>query len=469
MKVLLISYDNEAHINSFPLGLAYIAQAIREEGHEIEIYFQDIYHYPDEHITEFLDHHYFDAIGIGACGGYYQYRKIKSICQAVKNADKNHMLFLGGHLVSPEPEYFLRKFHADVVIMGEGELTTKELLKAYDKEKRHFRDLDKILGLAYKDENGNCVVNQRRPVIKDLNTISFPAYDLFPMDHYALMRYPNAKRTDRCAFMISGRGCPYTCNFCYRMDKGFRPRSADSIIKEVKLLQKEYAITYFTFNDELLMSSVERTVELCNRFIEEDLKIRWLCNGRLNFASKDIEMLRLMKKAGCVFINYGIESMDNAALKNMNKALTTEMIIKGIENTLEAEISPGLNIIFGNIGESRKSIENDVEFLLKYDDHCQLRTIRPVTPYPGSPLYYYAIEKGLLNGIEDFYENKHTNSDLMTCNFTDLSDEDYYEALHWANSVLLKNHLVAQEKANKEVLDKLYLDKDSNFRGFRMT
>ena len=178
-------------------------------------------------------------------------------------------------------------------------------------------------------------------------------------------------------------------------------------------------------------------------------------------------MLELMKQAGCVFINYGIESMDNEALKRMNKNLTTDMIVRGVENTLDAGISPGLNIIFGNLGETRQSIENDVKFLLEYDDHAPLRTIRPVTPYPGTDLYHYAIERGLIKDIEDFYENKHVNSDLLTCNFTDLTDDEYYDALYWANNVLLENYLKNTRQANKTCLDKLYLEKDADFRGFR--
>lgn len=90
--------------------------------------------------------------------------------------------------------------------------------------------------------------------------------------------------------------------------------------------------------------------------------------------------LRKMKEAGCVFINYGIESMDNATLQLMHKYLDTDTIIKGIENTIEVGISPGLNIIYGNVGEPLSELVKDVEFLLKYDDHAQLRTIRPVTP-----------------------------------------------------------------------------------------
>ena len=156
-----------------------------------------------------------------------------------------------------------------------------------------------------------------------------------------------------------------------------------------------------------------------------------------------------MKDAGCHFINYGIESMDQTVLNNMKKGLRPEMIIKGIEDTLKVGISPGLNFIFGNIGDNRETLKKSVDFLLKYDDFSQKRTIRPVTPYPGSPLYYEAIKRGLLdkdNPAEDFYEKKHLNSDLIACNFTELSNEEFYDSLKWANKTLMKNYFDSQKE-----------------------
>ena len=153
----------------------------------------------------------------------------------------------------------------------------------------------------------------------------------------------------------------------------------------------------------------------------------------------------------------------------MNKALTTETIIKGIEATLAEGISPGFNIIFGNIGENKKTLSKGIEFLLKYDDGAQLRTIRPVTPYPGCPLYYYAIEKGLLKDVEDFYENKHLNSDLLSVNFTELSDDEFYKALFEANKRLFENYFKHKKQLAINTARKLYYNRDSTFRGFRQT
>ncbi len=213
------------------------------------------------------------------------------------------------------------------------------------------------------------------------------------------------------------------------------------------------------------MSSAKRTFNLCEAFIKSGLNIRWSCNGRLNYARPDV--LEVMKKAGCVFINYGIEAMDDRILKNMQKALTTEQITKGIEATLAAEISPGFNIIFGNIGENAETLRKGVDFLLKYDDGAQLRNIRPVTPYPGSPLYYYAIKQGLLKDCEDFYENKHINSDLLAVNFTDMTDDEFHEALFKANKRLLENYFQKKLCGAIEDAKNLYMNKNKDFRGFR--
>jgi len=123
--------------------------------------------------------------------------------------------------------------------------------------------------------------------------------------------------------------------------------------------------------------------------------------------------------------------------------------------------------MFGNIGETKEDLNRTVNFLLNYKDYSELRTIRPVTPYPGSPLYYYAIEKGLLKDCADFYENKHTNSDLLSINFTDLTDEEFNKALLEANTALITQYY---DNALNQALNqakKLYLENDSTFRGFR--
>lgn len=462
MRILLVVYDNDSYIHVFPLGLAYIAAIYKKSGHEVVIYNQDAYHYPDEHLTEYLNKNTFDIVGVSVIAGYYQYRKLLIISRVINAAKNRPFYVIGGHGPSPEPEFFLRKTGADLVVIGEGEETALEIVEAIDRK----RDFNSVKGIAYLKDS-KCIKTAERPLIRNIDKITFPAFELFPMDYYTLIRAPHIKDNERCMPVISGRGCTFNCNFCYRMDKGFRPRSPENIIEEIELLKRNYRVRYIIFQDELLMSSVKRTQELCGAFIKAKLGIRWSCNGRLNFAKP--EALRLMKEAGCAFINYGIEAVDDQVLKNMNKALTVKQIIAGIEDTVASGISPGLNIIFGNIGDTKETLRKGVEFLLKYDDQAQLRTIRPVTPYPGSPLYYYAIKNGLLKDAEDFYENKHLNSDLLAVNFTGLTDDDFHEALCKANKRLIKNYHDKQLKKALATAEDLYKNKNASFRGFRRT
>lgn len=465
MKVLMVAYDNESYITWFPQGLAYLASALRNVGHDIEVYQQDIYHYPDSHLTNYLNNKNFDVVMVSVIGGYYQYRKLNKLSKAINNSiNRNKFKYIiGGHGPAAAPEYYLKKTKADVVGIGEGEITIVELFEAF-LGKRKLSDVD---GIAYFDYEDKYVKTNPRKLIENIDEIAMPAYDLFDMTYYSLLRMPNIEATERALPILSGRGCPFRCNFCYRMDKGFRPRSAKSIIEEIRMIKEKYNIKYIAFSDELLMSSRERAIELSQAFIDAELNIKWDCCGRLNYA--DIDVLEKMKEAGCVFINYGIESLDNNTLKVMNKALNKEMIIKGVENTLKVGISPGLNIIYGNIDEPLSAIDEAVEFLLKYDDHSQLRTIRPVTPYPGTELFNYAIEKGLIKDVEDFYENKHLNSDLLSVNFTKNSDDEIYEALYKANNKLIQRYIEIQKNNMESVCKDLYYNKNIEFRGFRQT
>ena len=460
MRVLLVVYDNDSYTHVFPMGLGYIAAVLEENGHDVEVYSQDKYHYPDAHLTEFLNNHEFDIVAVSVIAGYYQYQKLLKISAAINESKKRPTYVIGGYGPTPEPEFFIKKTGADVVVMGEGENTAIDLMKALEQK----TSLDDVLGIAFKSGK-KVTINPRRPLIEDLDTISWPAYKKFPIDYYRLEREPRIEKTDFSMPLMSARGCTFKCTFCYRMDTGYRSRNPVDLLDEVEYLHKEFLITYISFQDDLLMSSIPHTEDVCREFIKRNLPVKWNCSGRLNYCTP--ELIKLMKQAGCVFINYGIEAMDNEVLKKMKKGLRKDMIIKGIEMTLEEGISPGLNMMFGNIGDNKRTLKEAVDFLLKYDDFAQMRTIRPVTPYPGSPLYYDAIEKGLLKDVEDFYENKHINSEFLAANFTELSDEEFYESLHEANSTLLTNYYDAAKQQAMEQVTNLYKDRQVGFRGFR--
>ena len=462
MRILLVVYDNESYVHWFPQGLAYVAAVLRNQGYDVEVYSQDLHHWPDEHLTRHLDDNVYDVVGISVIAGYYQYAKLLALSEAINRSKNRPTYVIGGYGPTPDPEYFMEKTGADVVVMGEGEVTTVELFEALEKK----QSLAGILGIAWRD--GNAVnINPRRGVIEDVDSIAWPAYDLFPIEYYRLMREPGADSTEFLLPMMSGRGCTFKCTFCYRMDPGFRPRGTEAIVEEMKYLQADHGIGYIVFSDDLLMCSTPRTVEVCEAIIKSGIKIKWSCSGRLNYAKPDV--LKLMKEAGCVFINYGIESVDNEVLKNMKKGLNYEQIVAGVEATRALGIYTGLNIIFGNLGDTAETLQKSVDFLNEYSDGGQQRTIRPVTPYPGSPLFFEAVNQGLLTDTRDFYEQKHVNSDLLAVNFTNISDDDFHAHLADANTQLAENYFAKRLSETKDVIHNLYAEKDTTFRGFRQT
>jgi len=461
MNILLIIYDNGSYASEFPLGMGYIAATLKKEGHKVTIYNQDVYHYPERHLKQYLDTNHFDMIGASFVAGYWQYSKMLSISKAVNESKYRDMLLyiIGGHGPAAEPKYFLEKSGADLVVIGEGERTILEVLK--------HPYWEKIKGIAFFNNDGDFYKTERRPLIKNLDSVPFPEWDLFPINHYVMSPFPNMKHADRTFPVLASRGCLFNCVFCFRLDEGHRVRSVNNVIEEIQQLHDKYNITYIAFYDELFMSSFKRVDEMCKGIIETGIDLRWCCDGRLNFARKDT--LELMKKAGCVFINYGIESLDETVLKNINKHLTLKQIYDGIKNTLNVGISPGLNFIWGNPGDTKETLWKSIKFIIKHTDYSQFRTIRPVTPYPGCQLYDDAINKGLIKNVEDFYENKHQNSDLLTANFTNISDDEFYEELYEANRRLITNYYQHKIKESVAIAKKLYIDRDSNFRGYRHT
>jgi radical SAM superfamily enzyme YgiQ (UPF0313 family) len=301
-----------------------------------------------------------------------------------------------------------------------------------------------------------------------------PAWDLFPIQEYAnSVKFTGAGTNDRTLAVITSRGCVNRCSFCCRMEEGIRLRSIENISQELQILVSDYGITYFYFADEMFIPGKERIEGIVKAIEKLGKPIKYFCMARAQLGKKK-EIVKMLADSGCQIINYGLESLDQHVLNLMLKGVTVEDNYKAVETTIEAGIHPGLNFIWANPGDSVGSLQKIVDFLLKYDTLGQLRTIRPPTPYPGSPLYYQAIKSGKLAGPGDFFV-RFKNSDRLTVNFTTMPDDDVYAALLDANSTLIRNYFSKKgspEEAEPmiESFRKIYFPtnmEDLKFRGAR--
>lgn len=439
MKILFVIYDNQSSNAIAPLGLLYVAAYARQQGHEVAFYNQDVYHFPEEHLTQYLNENHYDVAAMGFCAGYYQHIKIKKICEAIRASKDAPFIVLGGHGPSPDPSYWINHTGANCVVIGEGEIG---FVKAIEKR-----------------WEGAIMV----PEVKDLDSLPFPYIDPLPMENYIKSTYLT-NPLDRGIGMISGRGCPYHCNFCYRLNDGIRMRSPGNIVEEIQKRKRDWNINFVWFWDELWMASEKRATELSEAFLDANLNIRFFATGRLNIVNERI--LKVMKRAGCVAIDYGIEQFDNKALAAMKKNLTEEQIERGIQITLASGIQPLFNIIWGNVGDTIESLNKSMLFLERYNDYGQLRVIRPVTPYPGSPLFDHCLERGLLEDSADFYE-KHKNLEIMTVNMTDIPDDRFYAALFDANKKIIRDYHNHQTDEQINAFKRVYFEGDYGYRGAR--
>lgn len=461
-RVLFIIHDLYQKDNHFPLGPAYLAAILRNLRVKVEIYNQDVYHYSNYQLANYLSKNEFDLICVGFLAARFK-ETIVDLCRVINKYKGHGWLVLGGHGPSPIPKYMLQTTLADVIIMGEAENTINEVLEC----KLNKGDLSKIKGIAYQPDN----INSRHSPVRNLDSIPFPAWDLFPMKEYSTcLNLYRKNNKDRVLEMLTSRGCANKCNFCYRLEKGIRARSVESSVEEMNILNQRYGITYFLLSDEHFNFSRERIFKFRDELEKQNLNIKFSCSARTDLL--DMELGKCLKDCGCQFLNFGIESMDQEVLSLMNKHSRVEDNIRAMEICNILNLGIGLNFIFGNKGDSEESLRRDVDTIKKYNTYDQMRTIRPVTPYPGSDLYYEAINRELLTGPRDFFK-KFKNSDLLTINFTKIPSTKFYKLLFNANRELILDYFHHTGRNIREGhrlirnFYDLYFKGDVTFRGAR--
>ena len=433
-----------------PLGVAYLASVLEQEGVSVEVLDLDVNPISNQHVEEHINFGKYDCVCLGFVSARFPI--IKDLLLSVRNActSSKAKMVLGGYGVSAIPKFMLEETGADFIICGEGEQAIKYLIgKLKSKE-----PVERIIS---------------RPYIEDLDTIPHPSWHLFDMDTYSFPRVRFYDGVGKIGFVSSSRGCIGKCTFCYRMCKGYRTRTVDSIISEIRFLHYAYGIDSIFFLDEMAFHSTKRINELLDAIANLPFDIRWNTSTRVEVL-QDKDSVKRMKDGGCVNIGVGFESMDDAVLKAIGKRTTAEQNRIAMENCFEVGLNVSINMLWNMPNDTVDSLWKGVDFILKYSFWNECRTIKPITPYPGCPLYYTAIRDGKLSGPEDFY-NKFVNLDRITVNFTELTEEVMYEELYKANNVLvdayIKNGGRGDATEMKLAFYNLFFNDFTEFRGVR--
>lgn len=305
---------------------------------------------------------------------------------------------VGPHITSLPKETMERFPSLDFGITGEAEITIQALLSTVERS----GNLAHVKGIVYRDRDGSVRITEKRPLIKNLDDLPIPLHELLPISKHCLP-YIGSNYT----FVLASRGCPYLCTFCRQpimWERVVRMRSAKSILKELEYLTS-IGVHNIMFHADTFTIDRTMVMELCNEIIRNKLKIRWICNSRVD--TVDEEMLLAMKKAGCWMIAYGIESGNDEILKNVKKGgnATVEQARKAVLWTKKAGIGVWAYFIIGLPGENETTIRETVRFSKSIP--ADIINFAIAAPYPGTELYRQAKTRGWLESEkwEDFDQN----------------------------------------------------------------
>lgn len=298
-------------------------------------------------------------------------------------------IILGGPHATGSQEESASTEGVAAVVVGEGEIT---LLEIYDAIKLN-KSFSEILGICFKD--GDTVrFTGKRPLIKDLDTLPFPARNLLPM-HLYYSPPTKSLSTGKTANIVASRGCPFHCTYClsdFMWDGKYRYRSPENVVCEIEELVTRYGVSEFNFNDDLFTANKKRLRRFCGLIIEKQLKIHWVCMSRADYIQPDV--LSLMKKARCGKIAMGLESGSQRVLNAMNKNIDLSKSLEAVREIKKAGIKVGVSFVIGHIGETEETIKETIKLAKK----CNPDTVAffQASPYPGTEFYRMAKEAGYL-------------------------------------------------------------------------
>jgi anaerobic magnesium-protoporphyrin IX monomethyl ester cyclase len=383
MRIALISPKWNKKANDYPpLGLGYLAAVLERDGYEVGIF--DFSLKPEmpleDHVRRVCD---FDPHVVGITAMTSVYHNALETATLLK-AYLGRPIAIGG----PHPTVYPNRVLAespviDYVVRGEGEETTRELVRALDGGNC---DLDLINGLTYR-LRGESVSNPDRALISDLDALPFPARHLFNLKRYGL-RTPEGQPM---VTILSSRGCPYNCSYCFKgiVGRTYRQRSPQNIIAEVRQVINQYGIRNFYFIDDLFTIDPQRLNALAEQLIAERLDIRWQCLGRVDRV--DVEILRKMYAAGCRRIHYGIESGNQELLDRIGKRINVEQVWQAVRWTQQADIDVKGYFMLGLPGDTAQSMQQTID--LAVDLSLDEAMFSLTTPFPGTRLWDELMKK----------------------------------------------------------------------------
>jgi len=389
-----------------PLGCMYLASYLRRNG-DVDVCIIDM---TAEHLSygrlgERIGDYQPDLVGVSALT--YESNGMDRVAAISKSVRADLPVVVGGPHASAYTERVMANPHIDYAVVGEGELTLDDLVRALQRGGRGVEpDVGDIDGLAYR-RNGSLHINPRTRYVEDLDALPFPAWDLIP-----LKVYKKFIRMSRCGMndymvIFTTRSCPYQCLYCHQVfGKGYRTRSPENVLAEIRTLHDQYGIRHFEIIDDIFNLDLPRAKRIFDMIIASDMKIRLTFPNGVRGDHMDEEFFVKARQAGVVFMAFAVETASPRLQRKLRKNINLEKIRANISLALKYGIFCHGFFMLGFPTETREELLATSDFAIKSDLHTA--NIFVVNPFEGTGLADWAREIGkpVLSQFERNYFSK---------------------------------------------------------------
>lgn len=391
MKVLLVEHIKKlwplfGRGVAQPIHLAYLAAVLEENGIEADILDCTVQRYEWADYRKFLKETSPDIIGVSGLTPFLPYA-VETV-RIAKSVNPNVVTVVGGTHFSLNARQSLIDYpEIDYVVIGEGEITFLELIKALN----DGRDLSKVEGIAFRDKK-EIKITPERPLIEDLDTLPLPAYHKLPMEKYRFAWFGRGM-----SMMLSSRGCTFKCRFCTERKiwrNRWRGRSARKVVDEMELLKTKYGIKVIWFGDDCFDLNRKRNEQFVAELEQRKLGIKWWIEARADTILRDADLTQRMSRAGLFQVLLGAESSSENDLKYLNKNISLNQTRKAVALLKKNNITTQVMFIVGLPDETKMSIRRTIAFAKSIDPDLPVFT--PITPFPGTDMYDELASLGLI-------------------------------------------------------------------------
>ncbi len=403
---------------SLPLGLAYIAAALRKAGHTVTV-IDAVGEAPDrvtqgarkqlfalgltvpEIITRLDD----DADVIAVTNMWsFSWPLVRDLLSAIKHARPHTPLLCGGEHFTGLAEYSMQQAPIDVIVLGEGEDGAVDVVNELGKEKPDFGAIPSVV---YRDAKGQPVRSlQVRARKKAVDEIAWPAWDLFSVDTYNNHNYVNGVKMGKTIPILATRGCPYQCTYCSSPNMWttkWYAREAKDVVDEIEHYYRAFGATNFPFQDLTAIVKRDWIIEFCHELLARKLPINWQFPSGTRCEVIDDEVAGLLAKSGGRSLAFAPESGSERTRQLIQKRMKTESLL----NAAHASVRNGLNITAFIVLGFPHDTHADLLETAKLARKLAMIGIDDIAvgfffPIPNTQLYRELLQRGRIRLDDDF-------------------------------------------------------------------